>query len=128
MIIALLCTVAQGAWAQYSGGTGSATDPYLINSEADWITLCNNVNDGTSTYSGEFFKLMADITVSEEITEVATKMVGRGENVNFRGTFDGGGHTLTVNYVDNSVENACAPFRLLQRRLYRRTRHQQRPG
>ena len=114
MIIALLCTVAQGAWAQYSGGTGSATDPYLINSEADWITLCNNVNDGTSTYSGEFFKLMADITVSEEITEVATKMVGRGENVNFRGTFDGGGHTLTVNYVDNSVENACAPFRFIR--------------
>lgn len=50
MIIALLCTVAQGAWAQYSGGTGSATDPYLINSEADWNTLCNNVNDGTSTF------------------------------------------------------------------------------
>ena len=114
MIIALLCTVAQGAWAQYSGGTGTATDPYLINSEADWITLCNNVNDGTSTYIGEFFKLMADITVSEEITEVATKMVGRGENVNFRGTFDGGGHTLTVNYVDNSVENACAPFRFIR--------------
>lgn len=54
----------------------------------DWITLCTNVNKGTNTYKGKFFKLMADITVSEEFTGAPTKMVGRGENVNFRGTFD----------------------------------------
>jgi len=41
-------------------------------------------------------------------------MVGRGENVNFRCTFDGDGHTLTVNYVDNNNENACAPFRFIR--------------
>ena len=114
MIIALLCAMVQGAWAQYSGGSGTETDPYKISTVDDWITLCTNVNDGTSTYSDTFFKLMADITVSEEFTGVPTKMVGRGENVNFRGTFDGGGYTLTVNYVDNSDNNACAPFRFIR--------------
>ena len=114
MIIALLCAMVQGAWAEYSGGTGTEADPYQISTVADWITLCTNVNNGTSTYSDKFFKLMADITVSEEFTGAPTKMVGRGENVNFRGTFDGGGHTLTVNYVDNNNENACAPFRYIR--------------
>lgn len=80
----------------------------------DWITLCTNVNKNSSNYSGKFFKLMADITVEETFNGAPTKMVGRGENVNFRGTFDGGGHRLTVNYEDNSDENACAPFRFIR--------------
>ena len=41
---ALLCTIAQGAWAQYSG-SGTQTDPYQISTVDDWTTLCNNVND-----------------------------------------------------------------------------------
>ena len=57
---------------------------------------------------------MADITVEETIDGVPTKMVGKGENVNFRGNFDGGGHTLTINYVDNHDESACAPFRYIR--------------
>ncbi len=113
LLVALLGS-ATGAWAQYSGGSGTEDSPYLINSEADWITLCTNVNNNSKNYSDESFKLMADITVSEEFTGAPTKMVGRGENVNFRGTFDGGGHTLTVNYVDNNNENACAPFRFIR--------------
>ena len=115
LTIALLCAVVPGAWAQFSGGSGTEADPYQISTADDWIALCNNVNKGTSTtYNGKFFKLTADITVKEEFDGVPTKMVGRGENVNFRGTFDGGGHTLTVNYVDNNDENACAPFRYIR--------------
>ena len=67
LLVALLGS-ATGAWAQYSGGSGTEDSPYLINSEADWITLCTNVNNNSKNYSGEFFKLMADITVSEEFT------------------------------------------------------------
>ena len=95
-------------------GSGTEASPYQISSVDDWITLCTNVNKGTSNYSGKFFKLMADIKVEETFDGVPTKMVGTGENVNFRGTFDGGGHTLTVNYTDNNHENACAPFRYIR--------------
>ena len=109
---ALLCIIAQGAWAWT--GSGSEADPYQISTVEDWNTLCTNVNNGSNTYSGKFFKLMADITVEETFDGVPTKMVGKGENVNFRGTFDGGGHTLTVNYVDNHDESASAPFRFIR--------------
>ena len=112
MTVAMLCTMAQGGWAW--SGSGTKANPYQISSADDWNTLCTNVNNGNNTYSGKFFKLMADIKVSEEFTGAPTKMVGRGENVNFRGTFDGGGHTLTVNYVDNNDDNACAPFRFIR--------------
>ncbi len=109
---ALLCVVAQESWAWT--GSGTETDPYQISSVNDWNTLCTNVNNSTSTYSGKFFKLMADITVEEEFSGSPTKMVGLSENVNFRGTFDGNGHTLTVNYVDNNNEDYSAPFRYIR--------------
>ena len=66
IIIALLCTAVQGAWAWT--GSGTESDPYQISTADDWITLCNNVNNNSSNYSGKFFKLMADITVQETIT------------------------------------------------------------
>ena len=112
IIIVLMCVVVQGTWAWT--GSGSEADPYQISTADDWITLCTNVNNGSNTYIDTFFKLMADITVEETFDGVPTKMVGRGENVNFRGTFDGGGHTLTVKYEDNNNENACAPFRYIR--------------
>lgn len=43
--LALLCVVAQEAFAQYSGGSGTEAAPYQISTVDDWITLCNNVND-----------------------------------------------------------------------------------
>ncbi len=107
LTLALMCVVAQGAWAQYSGGSGTKTDPYQISTAGDWNALCTNVNNGTSTYSDKFFKLTADINVEESFNSAPSKMVGISEDVNFRGTFDGGGHTLTVNYQDNNNERAC---------------------
>ncbi len=108
LLLLVLLAFGQTAWAQFSGGDGTANNPYQISTEADWIALCSNVNNSTSTYEGNFFKLMADITVEETFSTAPTKMVGISENVNFRGTFDGNGHTLTVN-LDEYFEFA-APF------------------
>lgn len=55
----------QTTWAQWTG-SGTETAPYQISTVDDWITLCTNVNKGTNTYKGKFFKLMADIKVEEE--------------------------------------------------------------
>ena len=84
LFMALAC--ATNVWAQWSG-SGTSSDPYLITSEADWNTLATNVNAGTS-YSGKYFKLTADITVTE--------MVGTDSH-RFSGIFIGDGHTLTFN-------------------------------
>ena len=71
----------------------------LINNADDWATFCNLVALGY-TFSDQTVKLTADISVSE--------MVGVSETYSFQSTFNGDGHTLTVNY--NSSANNAAPF------------------
>lgn len=66
-----------------------------IASASDWATFCTNVNGGNS-YSGQLVKLTADITTS-------TRMNG-----NFKGVFDGGGHTLNITISGGSWN--MAPF------------------
>ena len=90
-LLILFALVAFGptAWAQFSGGTGTEADPYLISSADDWNTLSDNVSNGTH-YTGKYFKLTADMHVT---TRVSTK------DDSFEGTFDGDGHTLDVNYT-----------------------------
>ena len=76
LILFALFVFGQTAWAQFSGGSGNEAAPYQISTEADWIALCNNVNNGTSTYEGMFFKMTADISVAETFSTAPTKMLG----------------------------------------------------
>ena len=89
-LVTTMLLMVQGASAW--NGSGSSGDPYLIASPADWETFATS----TDEYSDTFFKLTADITV----TTMRTKT--------FKGTFDGGGNTLTFNYT-TTADNA-APF------------------
>ena len=106
LTLAVMLTIAQTTMAAIKG-SGTADDPYLISSTEDWNTFANNVNNGTS-YSGQTVKLNADISV--------TTMVGTWDNP-FNGTFDGGGHTLSVTlnndsqYGDEDAYYGVAPFR-----------------
>ena len=100
LILLALLTFTPMAWAW--NGTGTEADPYQISSTADWNTLATNVNNGSQTYSGKYFILMADITVTETISSgTPATMVGTSDSNSFRGTFDGNGHTITLNYNDN---------------------------
>ncbi len=77
--------------ATYSGGSGTSSSPYLISTVTDWQTFCT-----TSSDWGKHFKLTADITVT-----------GSGANyygVDFSGTFDGDGHTISLGYQSNSTQ------------------------
>ena len=102
LILALLCAVAQGAWAD-AGDTEN--NPITISSESDWNTFVTNVSNGNS-YNGKYVQLIANISVSE--------MVGTSSHM-FQGTFLGDGvHTLT--FTKGTAESAfneeyCAPFR-----------------
>ena len=93
-LVAALLLMGQGASA-WSGSGNSASDPILIANANDWNTLATNVASGTN-YSGKYFKLTADITVTTMVTAT------------FSGTFDGGGHTLTFNYT--ATGDNAAPF------------------
>ena len=86
-----------------TGGTGTATDPYLIYSNADWNELAANVNSGTS-YSGQYFKMTNDIRVT---TSLGSNSDG-DTFYSFNGTFDGAGHILHVTL--NGSDDCVAPF------------------
>lgn len=102
-LVAALLLMGQGASA-WSGSGNSASDPILIANANDWNTLATNVASGTN-YSGKYFKLTADITV--------TTIVGSYSGTKtFNGTFDGGGHTLTFNYTATAKDTA--PFAYLK--------------
>ena len=82
-------------------GTGTEDDPYLIGSTDDWNNFAAVVSGG-NTFSGKFVKLTSDISVST--------MAGASDANSFQGTFDGDGHTLTLNMSD-FTEQYLAPFR-----------------
>ena len=82
-------------------GSGTAADPYLIGSDLDWGIFVNWINNENNQYASKYYKLTADITV--------TSMVGTSDQIAFKGTFDGDGHTMTLNLTSDG--DYCAPFR-----------------
>ena len=91
LILLALLVLTPMAWAQRLTGSGTTDDPYLISSDAGWNTFAQSVTNGT-TYAGQTVKLTADIT--------ATVMAGMHTSETnyhaFSGTFDGDGHTITL--------------------------------
>ena len=81
-------------------GRGTADDPYLITSAADWNEFALSVSAGT-THSGQYVKLTKDISI--------WMMAGASKDCSFQGILDGDGHTLTLNY--NATNAVAAPFR-----------------
>lgn len=83
-----------------ASATAWADPDLIIRSAADWNTFASSGN----TYQGQTVMLAADITV--------TTMAD-----NFKGTFDGCGHTLTINYTTSG--QSCAPFRHTENATFR---------
>lgn len=90
----------------------SETNPYVITSATDWNTFASDVNGGYS-YSGEYVKLTANITLTINNTAGSDLMAGEPENTGaglavkwFSGTFDGDWHTMTFNV--GTSQNAYA--------------------
>ena len=87
-------------------GDGTESNPYLINNILDWNLVSNQTNDTSGkgeSFEGIYFKLTADLEgVDRKI----------GINVNpFAGTFDGDGHSITVDLVfGESVANQGCLF------------------
>ena len=74
-----------------------------IYSSEDWIIFCQAINGLGHDYSGDTVTLMTDITIST--------MAG-SDDTPFRGTFDGGGNTMTleIGSTSNYLDQRCAPF------------------
>jgi hypothetical protein len=88
----------------YLEGEGTAEDPYLIEDEHDWSVLTNKVDYGTGVDS--YYKLTADLNIAEG--EPINTIIGTTTHP-FRGHFDGGWHTLTIN-INRTGLIYAAPF------------------
>ena len=96
-----------------SDSTLTAIFAISIGSKTDWNNFCNALSGG-NTYDGQTIVLTNNITIN--------KMAGKVNNPTgvstnpFRGTFDGGGHTLTLSGGDFGTPDTlitqkyCAPF------------------
>ena len=86
-----VCTVGEFT------GTGSESDPYLINTVNDLFLLAHKVNSGDTTYNyaGANFLLTADLNLAGYLfTPIGTNTYP------FKGNFDGGYHTISNIYIN----------------------------
>lgn len=82
----------------FSGGTGTASDPYLISSADDLVEL-SELSQGTkgTDYVNKYYKMTADIDLNNNDE---FNGIGSGGNLIFTGTFDGDCH-IVKNFSDN---------------------------
>lgn len=94
---------------------GSDATPFLISSQADWDAFALNVYNGVNQYSGQTVRLMVDVSVRPGNNSFSRNGgynlagdLSDGEqntlstNHYFMGTFDGNGHSITINYSGTS--------------------------
>ena len=82
-------------------GSGTSSDPFVINNSNDWIAFASNIYYGQNT--DKYYKLSNSYSDETSIT----KMVGTDSNP-FRGTLDGNGKT--VSFQIKSTSQGAAPF------------------
>ena len=98
--------VKQGTSSTWEGD-GSEAKPYLIKSVADLKLLANNVKNKITGaeygYNGKYFKLTSDLIINGE-----WEPIGNYQK-NFRGSFDGNGHTISGDItISNVIKNYAA--------------------
>lgn len=112
LLLVMFATIGARADEGTLSGSGTATDPYLIGSDADWETFVSYINDKGGQYRYKNYKLTADIHV--------TSMAGKNNDDNaFKGVFDGNGHTMTLNLTTDG-SSYCAPFRYVGGSTFKR--------
>ena len=101
VLSAMLVLLASGAQAGiYSGGTGTAEDPYQIGIVLDWATLSE-----TPTDWNKHFVLIADI----DFGGASLIPVGNATQA-FNGIFDGGRHVLNNGIINEAYRENVGLF------------------
>lgn len=95
-----------GAWAKVGplSGSGTVSDPYVIDCDQDWNTFAYEGNAAIYWASGVHVKLDADIGTTTPVTAT----VGTSDH-KYQGVFNGNGKELNINLDIN--EDYAAPFR-----------------
>ena len=84
-------------------GSGTQEDPYLISSEADLMTLSTIVNN-SEAFAAASYKMTEDIFMTE------SAFVPIGQEITFKGTFDGDGHTISNLMINQETKSNVGLF------------------
>ena len=92
-------------WWENFSGSGTETDPYLIETAQDLIILSRLVNSGDDAYIDKYYLQTADIDLS---TYESWIPIGSAYNNCLLGTYDGGHHTISGMHIDTSPSDSTA--------------------
>ena len=109
LLFALLAPTA--VWAQFGGGSGTETNPYIISTTDHLDQLAANVNSGME-YQNVYFKLMDDLDYTgKTYTPIGNSYwEGGSESYHkFFGIFNGNNHSIN-NVTIYSEGNYCGLF------------------
>ena len=94
-----------GSRKLWTRGEGTESNPYLIESAENLAFLAYMVGKGFDT-RGLHFKLIKDL----DLSSVCGPTVGNWEPIGpFNGSFDGGNHTISNLFMDDSLGNVYNP-------------------
>ena len=95
---------------KYAGGSGTKDDPWLISNDLELAKLANDVNNG-ETYPGKYFKLNADIDLSQgkwmPIGTWKFDTKNPQKSYFFAGKLDGDGHSIKKMNIEWINEDGC---------------------
>ena len=92
----------------FSGGDGTASNPFVISTVADLQRLATLVNAGDSNFNDRHYILANDIDLSSIANWTP---IGFTHSVPFRGVFDGNGHVISNLRITN-IPNTWGSARL----------------
>lgn len=117
-ILMLWTCAPAAAAAEFSGGSGTEKDPYLISSANDLWNLAKKINNEKTNadYSKASYRLTKDIDLGgvKKWTPIGNSIVNK-EEFWFEGVFDGNGHTIAgirVSYKDPLIGAKSSVFGL----------------
>ncbi|MCL2511222.1 MAG: Ig-like domain-containing protein, partial [Bacteroidales bacterium] len=112
----MLCMMLPMAlMAQFSGGTGTVSNPYQITTINQLAALADYVNDGNGAATADvYYKLMNDLDMSDWTTApdaLGWMPIGRTSSATqFRGNFNGAGHKVTGLWINRSTSDDMGLF------------------
>jgi hypothetical protein len=98
-LLSASCLLPLRTFAQFSGGTGTETNPYIINNVEQLAKLATYVNAGNTNYNDKCYKLGNDIDLAAYQSGAGWTPIGI--EYDFRGSFDGNGKKITALYINN---------------------------
>ena len=102
-LLLLVCGMTTGAWADLTPATDGWYELATLQDWKDFATLVETTPTANA-------RMTADIDLGNDQTKIAS-----GDNIYYKGTFDGQGHSLTVAYVETDASSEhVAPFIKIQ--------------